>query len=180
MTPDITKLRRFALSIGLILFFYAIAGVELDVAKSITPLGIPLVIKRPNLLGICLVVASIYAAVRYWYYSTIVSISPASARKFLRSGLFPLGTGKDLRGDTALRHEQAALIFGRYFPRMGIATSEITVKQTTDLEGTRFSGVEIPTSLPWRTRMLIWLENLDYAAPVWVNIIAITLYFVMR
>lgn len=180
MIPDIAKLRRFALSIGIILFFYSIAGVELDTTARIIPLGIPLLIKKSNLLGTLLVFASLYGAARYYYYSTVVSVSPASARKYLRNGQFPLGTGKDLRGDVDLRREQAAVIFARYFPRMGIATSKITVMQTTDLENTRFSGVEIPPSLPWNTRALILWENLDYTAPVWINILAIGCYFVLR
>lgn len=30
--------------------------------------------------------------------------------------------------------------------------------------------------LPKRTRLLVWLEDLDYAAPVWVNALALLAY----
>ena len=49
--PDIEKLRRFALVIGLVLLTYSLAAVELDIGETIHPLGIPLKINNPDLLG---------------------------------------------------------------------------------------------------------------------------------
>ena len=46
MTPDLQKLRRFALAIGLLLITYSVALVELDVGETVRPLGIPLKISR--------------------------------------------------------------------------------------------------------------------------------------
>ena len=38
------KLRRFPLTIGIVMFFYAVAGVEFKSPLDISPLGIPLTV----------------------------------------------------------------------------------------------------------------------------------------
>jgi hypothetical protein len=83
---EITKLRRFSLTIGLILLVYSIAGVQLDSPAKIAPLGIPLIIRHPELLGIGLVLASVYGTLAYFYYANIVVMSPMKVRRLLQSG----------------------------------------------------------------------------------------------
>jgi hypothetical protein len=47
--------------LALALFIYAISGAELDVAGEFRPLGIPLKLKRADLIGHGLMIASVYA-----------------------------------------------------------------------------------------------------------------------
>ena len=87
--PDLPKLRRFALTIGLILFVYSIAGVELDPNETIKPLGLPFKIKQPGLIGLGLLITSIYASARYWYFAMQATFSPLYERRLLRQGHMP-------------------------------------------------------------------------------------------
>ncbi len=89
---DLNKTRRFALAIGLVLFVYSIAGLSLDLDKTLTILGIPLMINNPKLIGIGLIICSIYATLRYLYYGIITGITPKKARDNLLNNRFPDGS----------------------------------------------------------------------------------------
>ena len=80
--PDLQKLRRFALAIGLVLITYSIA-LEFDPGEGVRPLGLPFKVVRPELLPIGLILASVYGAVRFWYYGTMKGESPARHRQRL-------------------------------------------------------------------------------------------------
>src|SRR3989442_15402457 len=83
MTPDIERLRRFGLIIALILISYAAAGIELERGAKVSVLGLPFVIRRPELLSLGLMLASAYALVRFYYYGFMLSHSPQRRRKDL-------------------------------------------------------------------------------------------------
>ena len=83
MTPDIERLRRFGLIIALILISYAAAGVGLESGAKVSVLGLPFIIRRPELLPLGLMLASAYAVVRYYYYGFMLSRSPQRRRKDL-------------------------------------------------------------------------------------------------
>ena len=84
MSPNLEKLRRFALAIALLLITYSLAAVELDAGETIRPLGIPLKINDPRSLGIGLVLASLYAAASFVMYGTWLTESPAHKRRKYR------------------------------------------------------------------------------------------------
>ena len=89
---DIVKFRRFSLAFGLLLFTYSIAGIELRTPSEIAPLGIPLIIRNPELLGYGLVLGAIYCIFRYWYFAVLIGLSPKKARKRLRMGFLADGS----------------------------------------------------------------------------------------
>lgn len=162
-TIDVTKLRRFALLIALIMITYSIAGVELDTPAKIQPLGIPFVIQCPDFLPIGLVLASLYCVLRYIYFAYFVTISPTRARQLLRKGspVHAPTLGISLEDFT----EQIANEVQRYFPRFG----RLEAKYDTSQTGSQCSvKVEIPKSV-W---MLSILEDIDYALPIIANILA--------
>jgi hypothetical protein len=157
--PDVTKLRRFALTVGLLLFTYSLAGVRLETSAKITPFGFPFLISRPDLLGIGLVLASVYSAARYWYYALMAGISPARARRRLLVNNLANGRGGAM--EPAEFVKQAHADVDRYLPgaEVDILPFEINVRK-----------------LPKRTRLFVRLEDLDYSAPVWVNAAALLAY----
>ena len=160
---DLPKLRRFALAVGVVLFTYAIAGVELKSPAEISPLGIPLVVRRPNILGIGLVITSVYATLRYWYYGTVRLVSPVRARRDLRHRRIP-GGDQDLIGSGGY-----SLGLKRYFPRFrGREATVIGQPGKPEL------------SMPLGVRALACLEDIDFTAPIWVNVIALATYAVAR
>jgi hypothetical protein len=81
---DIARQRRFALSVGIVLFVFSLAGVEFDPGVTVNPLGIPLKILRPDWLLIGLMIASVYAIYRYWLHALFLAVSPMQARGLIR------------------------------------------------------------------------------------------------
>ena len=84
MNPDdddeIARLRRFTLLAALVLFVYAVSGAELDLEGDFRPLGIPLKLKRANLIGYGLLLVSVYATLRYCLLALVLAGSPIKAR----------------------------------------------------------------------------------------------------
>ena len=159
---EIGKLRRFALAVGLVLFTVAIAGVELQSPALISPLGIPLNLKRPDLLGVGLCIASGYALIRYLLYGFVLTISPIEWRRRIRRGE---SLDIETHSPTLFAQEMTRIV-GRYYPPLG-------KRRATFKAGT--SGVQ-ELSIPIHARVVAWLENLDYLAPALVNIVALLTY----
>src|SRR5258707_863194 len=85
LLPDIAKLRRFSLTVALILLALILADVKVEVPLRVSPLGVPLIINRPDLLTVSLAIAAIYSTLRFVYYGMFVSPSPMRARRDLLS-----------------------------------------------------------------------------------------------
>ncbi len=170
MATDVPKLRRFALGVGLILIVYTLAWVQLAKLINISPFGISFEIARPSVIEWGLVIVSIYAALRYWYYSFIKNTSPFRARTLLLKHEYPY--------ETFSEPSQAREIISRFFPRLAQEAFKI------DPIGDKGSGTCVvnvdSAKIPWRVRFWTGLENLDYSAPIWVNGMAIMMFFVSR
>lgn len=80
---ELEKLRRFCLTIGLILLTYVLAEVKVDASKTVSFAGLPLTIVRPELVPVGLVIASAYNAVRFWYYGFTLRRSPRKKRRHI-------------------------------------------------------------------------------------------------
>jgi len=161
---EIGKLRRFALAVGLVLFTVAIAGVELDSPTIIHPLGIPLHVKRPDVLGIGLCLASVYATTRYWFYGFILTTSPIQYRRRIRRGK---SLGLHIASPTEFNRAVEQIV-ARYYPPLRGKGPEFK-------PGTNEEPIQ-ELRLPLRLRVLGELENLDYLAPLLVNAIALVTY----
>ena len=85
-TTDLWKIRRLALAVAVILITIVLASVEIETPAKISPLGIPLLIKRPDLLTIGLVIVSVYSSLRYVYYGFLAKPSPMRIRRQLKTG----------------------------------------------------------------------------------------------
>jgi len=77
---DIKNLRRLCFFAAFVLLTVSLSGLTLDTSAKVEPLGIPLIIRRPDLLPVSLLLLSIYSVVRYIYYGYLVQISPTRAR----------------------------------------------------------------------------------------------------
>jgi hypothetical protein len=169
-TSLIQKLRRFSLSIGLITFTYSVAGIQLDTPAKIEPLGIPLVIQNPYLIGYALVLASLYASIRYLYYAVLIGPSPRTIRKRLIEGQLP-----DLRrsfSDAGHNfHEDFSLEFNKWFPRVGKQKASCRILARGEVE---------ELNIPRIVRLFCFLEDIDYYSPIWVNIIAVSSYIIFN
>ena len=166
--PELKSLRRFALVIAIVLITLILAQVELETPVRISPLGIPLIIRRPDLLTIALVLASIYATLRYVYYGMLVQPSPMRARRSLMSGR-PLHT--PTKGITIEEYPtKVEKELRRYFPKIGGKWVDYATSQ--DNAGCHLHITNVPVVI----RALCCLENIDFLLPVIANIGALCVW----
>ena len=170
MATDVPKLRRFALGVGLILIVYTLAWVQLAKLINISPFGMSFEIARPSVIEWGLLIVCIYAALRYWYYSFIKNISPFRARTLLLKHEYPYETFSE----TSQAHE----IITRFFPRL--TQEAFKVEGIGGGESGTCSVYIDSAKISWKVRVWTGLENLDYSAPIWVNGMAIIMFFVSR
>ena len=171
-SSDLIKIRRFALAVALILITLVVAGVRLETTVHMTPLGIPLVVQRPDLLTIGLVIAAIYSTLRFIYYGMLIQPSPMRARRELPTRMrFKLYTEI-----TALETFQVQVQkdVDRYFPQIG--KSKVTFKTTMDSNGCHVTEMKVPRVV----RALCWIENFDFLLPVLANLSAVGLWLAMQ
>jgi hypothetical protein len=173
MTPDdddIAKLRRFTLLVALALFIYAISGAELDLEGEFRPLGIPLQLKRANLIDNGLLIVSLYATLRYCLLALLLADSPIKARARIRHGR--LATWRPLKGEVfraASFLESFTEDVNKYYPpgRWVVSTSD-EIDDKADGPPS-LTWVNIPLPL----RILGQVHNFDYYLPVLANIVAL-------
>ncbi len=113
-TPDLAKLRRFALVVGLLLFLYALGLVELaEPGKSviIKLSNLPQLKINPKLIGMGLLIVSIYAWLRYWYYAIWATFSPMYERSLIRKGKMPPSLSEKAAETVRLKIEAPQLSF---------------------------------------------------------------------
>ena len=174
MDIDLNKIRRFSLLIGLILLSYSWAGVELDTPARISPLGIPLKIKHPDLIGIGLLIASFYSTLRYWYYAVLTGTTPKMARQRLQDGFLPDGSRgstepsksvnyKDIDTYTFIVEKEVE----KYFP---VFPKQEKTKFEVKSKGKHFEINILPNK---SIKILGFLHDFDYFSPIILNTIAI-------
>jgi len=164
-TTDLWKIRRLALAVAVILITIVLASVEIETPARISPLGIPLLIKRPDLLTIGLVIVSVYSSLRYVYYGFFAQPSPMRIRRQLMSGhLMQL----PFQFEPVKYIEMVADELEKRFPRFG--NKKVTYHATGG------KHTKITVNVPLIVHVFCWIENFDYMLPVLANIVALTLW----
>lgn len=81
--PDINKVRRFSIGVGLVLTIYVFAGGEInpDIHSSIVNIKIA----RPEAILLFLILSSVYSAWHYWYFGVAVPPTRAKIRTYLKN-----------------------------------------------------------------------------------------------
>jgi hypothetical protein len=167
-SPDLAKLRRFALTVALVLITLVVAQVRIKTPLEINPLGIPLIIQRPNLITIALVIASVYATLRYIYYGMLAQPSPMRARREL-----PRKTGHAYTGtmdERAAFEGEIQRGVERYFPSFG--GHRVTFGFTMDNGTYRVINWKEPRAV----HALCWIDTLDFLLPIIANVAAVGLW----
>lgn len=168
------------------------AGISLDTDLHIAPLGIPFRISRPEFLPIALVIATLYGTFRFYYYAVMLSDSPFRVRRDLLDSLifFPSSPGlaksppmywgpTELESspltDDRSRVEQLAVRLASTFPKFFRARAKATVHAVpgTDSEGKDYLIWGLKVVIPLRCRIAALLQDVDYTAPVWFNMLVL-------
>ena len=79
--PNIEKLRRFSLVVGLILLTYSFAGISLDPRSGINVVGLAFKVAKPQLLPLGFIIASLYGVFSFYYYGFMLKKSPYRVRR---------------------------------------------------------------------------------------------------
>jgi len=196
MEDALGRLRRFGLAAGLLLITYVAAGVTVDPNTRISAFGVPFSVSRPNLLPVGLALASLYGAVRFYYYGYMLATSPRRKRRDLIDGLLVGGdeygkpgskvwmywgpqkfTVSPWHSDRAVMEKRAGA-FKNAFPKFaGARTSTRIVSDTfTSDDGEPHQSFSAEVVVPRRCRVAAVFEDVDYSAPVWLNALALLLF----
>ena len=197
---DLSKHRRFALAIGIVLIVYSLAAVELDVGEAIKVFGFSFKIQRPKWILGGLMLASMYALYRYWLHALFLAESPMrsraeikkSARKrceaLLNTARVELASnpGRLVKEDVSLLEERVATReeeLSSFWQREIISVvSEPEVWEPrfrrafptvfgTGPKRVRYeAGEEYGVSVPKASRYLATTIDFDYVLPILANI----------
>ena len=190
--PDVERLRRFALAAGLLLLTYVAAGISLDTDLHVAPLGIPFRISRPELLPIALVLATLCGMLRFYYYAVMLADSPFRVRRDLLDSLVffpsspclaksppmywgPTELDSSPLTDDRSQVEQLAAKLQIAFPKFARARVKATVEAVpaTDYKGEDYVTWGLKVVIPLRCRIAALLQDVDYTAPVWFNMLVL-------
>lgn len=163
---DLPKIRRFSLLSALILFTLVIAGVKFNTPLDVKPLGIPLIVEKPNLLGFGIAIASVYATLRYIYFGMLLQPSPMRARRELTSEMTLFRVKLHSENWKQTEKEFQALVNAN-FPQ----TMRHKVKFEVDMSG-RIYNLKIPLAV----RLLCRIGDLDFLLPILANCLAVSLW----
>jgi len=196
--PDIEKLRRFSLVVGLITLTYSVAGMSLVPDPGISFIGLTFKVSRPSLLPVGLVMASIYAMIRFYYYGFMLKNSPyrdrrdaidnltcyeyrySGGREKVPTYFGPTKFGASLWVPERAKAEAYIAGFPEVFPKFALARTSMKIETSEsynedgDSAG-MFYNVEVV--IPIRCRLVAILQDIDYSSPVWLNMISLTIFF---
>lgn len=182
---ELSRFRRFALAMGVLLISYLLAGIRIKPEAEIEVFSIPWQILRPDLLPIGLALGSLYGLVRYWYYGLALRSSPYHERKVLL-GAFSHSSSTAKERDTwtiatELSLEQAQDLRNRIhklFPRFLGRAPGSSITEQVELITTVSQSVKygLLVSLPLPVRIGASMRDIDYTAPIWLNLLALALY----
>ncbi|MBI3373529.1 MAG: hypothetical protein HY017_17525 [Betaproteobacteria bacterium] len=192
MTPDLERLRRFGLIVALVLISCAAAGVELDREAKFSLLGLPFIVRRPDLILLGLILASVYASVRFIYYGVMLMHSPQRRRADMfhqlhgyggygtRTGSIFFGPAKyettPLTNDRDAVEKQLRQIVDA-FPKVWKfrAKGHIEAQQFADDGGELHAAYSAQITIPFACRTAAFIEDIDYTMPIWLNMLALAL-----
>jgi len=194
--PDIEKLRRFALTVALIVLTYSVAGISLGPECKVSVLGMTFSVSRPELLPIGLVTASICVILRFYYYGFMIKKSPYRLRRDAIDGLInpmPRITqnkkkrisvyfGPKTEFDSKVwesdrtKAEKYVADFPNLFPKFARARASARVySQASYTEDGEPSGPMYGAKvvIPVKCRITAIFQDIDYSSPIWLNLLAI-------
>lgn len=193
MTPDLQKLRRFSLALGVILFSYVVAGFDpVRDADGEATVNLPLVefkIGNPDYIPIGLVVASVWGLVLFWYYGLMLQRAPWRHRREVLREAKRLNNGHIYEARFSAEGEALGFLnrlrplFPRFLNREtlmyvgGVSGRRITkhaekLGETAEFEQTK-EGCSVVFGVSGRQLAVAWFQDFDFYAPIWVNAIAL-------
>ena len=178
---DLEKLRRFALSAGVLLFSYVVAGFNPEWLKAV---------ERKEYVPIALVLAAAWGLVRFWLYGFMLARSPWRRRNDLLRRAATVGREQSyllhcesVEEAKALTNEIEAL-YPRFLGRGTLVRVGREEAQWPEkLPGGAYRATLDPDrrnvhfGITRRQKVAAWFQDIDYSSPVWVSGIALLTWF---
>jgi hypothetical protein len=197
--PDLDKLRRFALIVALIILTYSVAGISLDPNSGISLVGLVFKVSKPELLPTSLIIVSLYSMVSFYYYGFMLKKSPFRIRRDIIDGLFasePKPTpGQKVPiyfGPTEFEtyfsysdHEKVESYVANFpeaFPKFARAKASVRVvsREYFKEDGESCMSYAAKILIPKRCRAAAIFQDIDFASPIWFNVLALAVFFYTR
>lgn len=158
---------------ALILITYVSAGLSLNTAHDAAVLGIPVTVRRPNLVILGLIIAALYGTARYVYYAFLHRRSPRKCRKRFMRNFEPTPQPGVYRATSALTLSQIEILKSELtgvFPELPHVKPIIPIGHEPPDPDHR-----VMLFVPPEITKASWFEDFDYLAPVWLNAVALPL-----
>lgn len=197
--PDLEKLRKFALVVGLVILTYSIAGISLDPNSGFSVVGLAFRVSKPELLPTGLIIASFYAMVSFYYYGFMLKKSPFRVRRDIIDGLnawdpkFVSGKKVSIyfgptEFETSPWHSELEKVeayvdnFPEAFPKFASAkvSAKVISSQSCDEEGEFYMIYAAKVKIPKRCRLAAIFQDFDFASPILLNVLALAVFFYTR
>jgi hypothetical protein len=197
--PDLEKLRRFSLVVALVVITYSVAGIRLEPNTGISVIGMTFKVSRPDLLPIGLVMASVYALLRFYYYGFMHKKSPYRVRRDALDGLenphprtsrskgnkISVYFGQITTFDSSISMSDREKVetycdeFPNLFPKFARAkaSARLVSKQYHNEEGEPYVSYTAKVEIPIRCRLVAIFQDIDYSSPIWLNLLALSTFF---
>ena len=191
------KLRRFSLVVALIMLTYSLAGITMPPDSIISVVGLTFKVSRPGLLPVGLVIASLYAMVRFYYYGFMLKKSPYRVRRDILDSLYcndrPYTRGKkvptymggtnfeaSLKSSDQENAEKYISDFPEVFPKFarGRPSMKIESGEAFTEDGEDYTWYKVNVVIPVRCRLIAVVQDLDYSSPIWLNFVSLIIFFI--
>ncbi len=197
--PDMEKLRRFFLAIALVTITYSVAGISLEPNSGLSLFGLTFRVARPDWLPIGLIIASFYGMISFYYYGFMLKKSPYRVRRDIMDGLdawepdfipgkkVPVYVGPT-EFQTSPWHtdrekiEKYVLNFPEAFPKFARArvSAQVLSRQSCDEDGDVYTVYAAKVVIPIRCRLAALFQDVDYSSPIWLNIVALVIFWTRK
>ena len=164
--------------------------------SNISVVGLTFKVSRPSLLPIGLVIASLYAMVRFYYYGFMLKKSPYRVRRDILDSLYcndrrynrgkkvPTyigGTEFEAKLSLSSRKNAEKYIsdFPDAFPRFAMARSSMKIDSGESFteDGESYIWYSVKVVIPVRCRLVAVIQDIDYSSPIWLNLVSLIIFF---
>lgn len=193
--PNLEKLRRFSLAVGLIVLTYSFAGISLDPHSGINVVGLAFRVAKPQLLPLGLIITSLYGLFSFYYYGFMLKKSPYRVRRdiideldvweqtYISGKKVPVYFGPS-EFETPIAYSEPDRVehyvanFPEIFPKFAKAraSAKLFSSPSCDEDGEPYTSYRARIVIPKRCRLAAIFQDIDYASPIWLNIMALAAF----
>jgi len=178
---QVQELRSFCITLALVLITFVLADIAIGQKAEIKLYGLPLEIKRTDLLPVGIAIACFVSMLRFIYYGILLGTTPYRNRSELLRRIdsslgrvysarpydLPYYNYDSLREKLNNNIQNAIKAFPRFLG------SRAGIQQRTTLGQPGSVAIFV---IPIRVKVAILFEDIDYLAPIWFSLLALVMF----